>query len=171
MKLKFEETKIAEISKQYVPDDKEKDLIQLKDSVISQKYLTSEQLYKVAKWKSPRRAELIKENSEKYIKEITSFSFKANNEKAKIERLTLLSGVGWPTASVILHLFHDGKYPILDFRALWSLSLDVPSQYDFVFWWKYVKCCRSLSDKNKINMRTLDRALWQYSKDNQGKRK
>ncbi len=78
----------------------------------------------------------------------------------------MLDGVGWPTASAILHLFHKNKYPLLDFRALWSISIE-NYKYNFNFWWDYVLFTRKISEKNNIDMRTLDRALWQYSKNNQ----
>lgn len=82
--------------------------------------------------------------------------------------LTLLSGVQWPTASVILHFCAAEPYPILDFRALWSLSEDVPpSGYTFPFWWSYCEATRCLAAKARVSMRVLDRALWQYSKENQ----
>lgn len=70
-------------------------------------------------------------------------------------------------ASVILHLYHRERYPILDFRALWSLSVDVPAFYRFPFWWGYVEYCRELAERTGMDMRTLDRALWQYSRENQ----
>jgi len=104
---------------------------------------------------------------EEYVKEITEFVFKATTERARIEILTILDGVRWPTASVILHFFHRAPYPIMDFRALWSVSLLVPAQYSFAFWWTYVQFCRDLSTRTGLDMRTLDRALWQYSKENQ----
>ena len=81
--------------------------------------------------------------------------------------LTCLTGVSWPTASVILHFFHPDPYPIMDFRALWSVSLKVPAQYTFEFWWEYVKFCRGIASRSRVDMRTLDRALWQYSKERQ----
>jgi hypothetical protein len=81
--------------------------------------------------------------------------------------LTLLDGVSWSTASVILHLFHRDPYPIHDFRALWSVSLAVPAQYSFGVWWPYVEFCRNLAASASADMRTLDKALWQYSKENQ----
>jgi hypothetical protein len=42
-----------------------------------------------------------------------------------------------------------------------------PSQYRFDLWWPYVEYCRSLLLDSGISMRTLDRALRQYSKENQ----
>ncbi len=124
----------------------------------------------IAKWKAPRSAGHVKKNTYKYVKEITSFAFKARDERSRIETLTILDGVSWPTASVILHLFHKEKYPILDFRALWSASISVPPQYRFSFWWPYVEFCRGIAKRNNVDMRILDRAMWQYSKENQRKK-
>jgi hypothetical protein len=42
---------------------------------------------------------------------------------------------------------------------------------DFAFWWSYVNRCRDLADQARVDMRTLDRALWQYSRENQGTRR
>lgn len=81
------------------------------------------------------------------------------------ESLTLLSGVGWPTASVILHLCHREPHPILDFRALWSLSCSVRSRYDYPFYAAYAAFTRALCKRIGCDSRTLDRALWQYSKE------
>ena len=90
------------------------------------------------------------------------------NERLRIEALMLLEGVGWPTASVLLHFGHAEPYPILDVRALWSLGVRVaPDKYDFDLWWRYTECCRRLAARLNVTMRTLDRALWQYSKERQ----
>ena len=98
-------------------------------------------------------------------------SLASQNERIRIEVLTLLHGVSWPTASVLLHLGHPDPYPILDFRAMWSLSVDVPDDtsgfYTFDLWWAYTQFCRKLANQCGVDMRTLDRALWQYSKMNQ----
>jgi hypothetical protein len=39
--------------------------------------------------------------------------------------------------------------------------------YDFDLWWCYVCTCREIAAQAGVDMRTLDRALWQYSKENQ----
>ncbi|MEX0779804.1 MAG: hypothetical protein WD491_10830 [Balneolales bacterium] len=142
-------------------------MIDLRKDVQQAGFLTKEQLKLLALWKSPRSAGHIEKNREAYIKEITMFSLSATDERSIIETLTLLDGVGWPTASVILHLFHKDPYPILDFRALWSVEAKLPSSYAFSFWWDYVRICRAMALRNGVDMRTLDRALWQYSKENQ----
>ena len=135
--------------------------------VQQQCYLSKSDLKIVADWKAPRVSHHIEKNENGFIKDITSFSFSATNERAKIEVLTCLNGVGFPMASVILHFFHKDQYPILDFRALWSIGIENEGNYSFSFWWDYVLFCRDAAKQNKIDMRTLDKALWQYSKENQ----
>ena len=167
MKLRFSETKIEYWARRYEYPREETFLMGLRSVVQRARYLTKEQLRMVARWKAPRSASHIEKNDEEYVKEITAWSFSAKEERSKIEVLTLLDGVQWPSASAILHLFHKEAYPILDFRALWSVGLEVPKQYSFSFWWECVKFCRSVAQRNSLDMRTLDRALWQYSKENQ----
>jgi hypothetical protein len=129
--------------------------------------LDKDMLKRIAHWKSPRSAGHVENNSDEYVKEITCFAFEAKEERSRIEMLTVLSGVEWPTASVILHFLHPDPYPILDFRALWSLNAEVPKQYDFSFWWSYVEACRKLAQQFGVSMRILDQALWAYSKKHQ----
>ena len=173
MKLKFQESEIVLHANNYVSQQnelekvKENELIALRNTVQRAGHLTKAQMRLIAMWKSPRSAHHIENNTDGFIKEITSFALKCEDRRARIESLTLLDGVLWPTASVVLHLFHAEPHPILDFRALWSISVEVPSQYDFEFWECYILFCRKIASCNKVDMRVLDRALWQYSKDNQ----
>ena len=171
IKLRFSETEIEYWAQRYEYPLEQTLLINLRSKVQQAGYLTKEQLRMVARWKAPRSAGHIEKNEEEYVKEITAWSLSAKEERSKIEVLTLLDGVQWPSASVILHLFHKEAYPILDFRALWSVGLEVPKQYSFSFWWKYVKFCRNIAQRNSLNMRTLDRALWQFSRENQKTKK
>ena len=122
----------------------------------------------VCRWKSPRSQPRCRTNSPEFICEVTRCALSTPAERLRIEVLTLMNGVSWPTASVILHFFHPDDYPILDFRALWSLKSAVPQPYEFVFWQAYTRHCRKLSKLSGVSMRTVDRALWQFSKENQG---
>lgn len=167
MKLRFNESQIKEIASRYEYSRNEDKIIQMRELIQKKGFLNKEQLLLVAKWKSPRSAGHVKKNSNVYIEEVTSFAFSASDERSKIETLTILDGVAWPTASVLLHLFHRERYPILDFRALWSVGLDVPKQYKYSFWVPYVTFCRNMADNNEVSMRILDRALWQHSKEKQ----
>ena len=166
-KLRFPESKLPFYAARYQYSRQEPTVLGLREAVTKRGWMTKEELRVVAQWKAPRSAGHIEENPEDYVKEITCFALGATTERARIEVLTTLNGVRWPTASVILHFFHQEPYPIMDFRALWSASLDVPAQYSFDFWWLYVQFCRTLSIRTGIDMRTLDRALWQYSKEKQ----
>ena len=172
-KLRMPVSKIPHYAKRYsyAGSDIATDLPHLKRQTKKIKRLTRDQLLTVCRWKAARSASKAENNAPAYVKRITEFSFSTSNERARVESLTLLDGVGWPTASTILHLFHGDKYPILDFRALWSVGIKPPSKYSFDFWWQYTLFCRKLARKAGVRMRTLDKALWQYSKENQPARK
>jgi hypothetical protein len=166
-KLHFNESKIREIAPRYEYSINEDELFYLRSVIQTRGYVLKEELHKIVYWKAPRSSGHIKTNSEDYIQEITTFALKASNERARIEILTLLGCVSWPPASVILHFCHSDPNPIIDFRSLWSVRLGVPSQYGFELWSFYVDFYRKIAQKNRVDMRTLDRALWQYSKENQ----
>jgi hypothetical protein len=129
-------------------------------------YYTRAHFLDLCRWKTPRTQPRCAANDEDFIREVTALALKTKSERLRIEVLTLLDGVSWPTASVLLHFGHLERYPILDFRALWSLSIPEPQgEYKFSFWWDYVQVCREIADKCGVTMRTLDRALWQFSAD------
>jgi hypothetical protein len=134
----------------------------------SRGYFTKEEFLKLCQWKTPRSKSLVASNSEAIIQEVTHVALSTTEEGLQIKVLLCLDGVSWPTASTVLHFAHRDPYPILDFRALWSLGLDKPPAfYTFKFWSKYVQCCRQLALGHLVTMRELDRALWQYSRENQ----
>jgi hypothetical protein len=166
-KLRFSLNDIGTVAQRYPVPLHELDLMALRPQILRRGHLTGNELRDVAYWKAPRSAGHARKNSDEYVRDITQFALGVQSERARIQALTLLDGVSWPTASVILHLFHRDPYPILDFRALWSASLDVPSQYTFGFWRDYLAFCRRTAVAAGVDMRTLDRAMWQYSKENQ----
>jgi hypothetical protein len=141
-------------------------ILEIASEVRQRRFLTKEEFLAVCRWKSPRSQPRCQTNSPSFICEVTKVALSTAEERLRIEVLTLLDGVSWPTASVVLHFFHSDAYPILDVRALESLGVKRSVQYNFAFWREYVHCCRRLSKRYKVSMRTLDRALWQYSKDN-----
>ena len=161
---------IAYWSKQYNYDkpDLEKLIMEkIAPEVKRRGFLNKDEFLWVCEWKTARSKSRCNKNDEKYVQEITQIALNTNNERVRIEVLTLLNGVEWPTASVILHFFHTDKYPVLDYRALSSLGIAKGTQkYTFDFWREYVKCCRQLSEKSGYDMRIVDRALWAYSKMN-----
>jgi len=139
-------------------------------SVKENGYYTKAHFLDLCRWKTPRSQPLCAANDEELIREVTTLALRTKSERLRVEVLTLLDGVSWPTASVLLHFGHSEDYPILDFRALWSLSIPEPrGDYKFSYWWDYAQVCRKLSDDCHVTMRKLDRALWQFSADHQPK--
>ncbi len=129
-------------------------------------YLQKAEFLEITAWKTPRSRSRCLKNESAFIEEVTRLALNpSTSPRLSIESLTLLSGVKWPTASVILHFCHSKPYPILDFRALWSVSCDVPTTYDYEFWAAYTDFTRGVCQRVSCNSRTLDRALWQYSKE------
>ena len=168
--LRFPKSRINWWAGQYPAADDEV-VEQIAGQVRQRGYYTKDELREVCDWKSPRTRPRVAENDEGFVQTVSQTALSTLNEQLRIEVLTLLRGVGWPTASVLLHLGHGEPYPILDYRALWSLSIEVPkpkpNQYDSGIWCEYTKHCRLLAQEANVTMRTLDRALWQYSKKNQ----
>ena len=133
-------------------------------AVRRQGYLTRDQFLTIAEWKTVRSRPRCERNDAEFVKEVTRAALGSKNERFKVQALRLLDGVEWPTASVILHFCDRGRYPILDVRALWSAGLDATPSYGFNFWMEYTEFLRGISADAGVSMRTLDKALWQYSK-------
>lgn len=140
-------------------------------------YLTKCELIKVAKWKVPKKRNTfcnVIKNHPNDVKKMTGNALRAtvndsiyylDNQRPR--RDFGLRGVRVPMGSAILHWFHEDPYPIWDRHAIWSVQLD-KSQYKNKFerWKAYVEFCRDTADEYEVCMRTLDRALLQYGKDN-----
>ena len=166
-RLRFREREIEYWASRYSYAGEEEIKNRVAPATRKRGYLTRNDFLLICRWKTPRSAPRCAKNDENYVHEVTGASLRSRNEEFKIRTLTLLNGVSWPTASVILHWCDRGHYPILDFRALWSLSTNVPSRYDFAFWWTYCEYVRDLSARTRLSMRVVDQALWQYSKERQ----
>lgn len=104
-------------------------------------------------------------NTDRAVIERTRRSLAATDELTRIESLLGLSGVGVPTASTLLHFAFPQAYPILDVRALDSLAVKPRSPYPVSFWLEYLGVCRELAARSAVSIRTLDKALWQHSKE------
>ena len=158
MELHFPESKINYWANRYTKRQREKDreieqhLVCLEEEVQRRGYLTKEDLHDIARWKSPRRANLTLGNTDDFIKDITKSAFTATDDWAKLMILTLLQGVREPTASAILHLFDNGQYPILDIHALWSVGLPWKKRTSYPFWLEYIEFCQDTANKNNVSM-------------------
>jgi len=128
-------------------------------------FYTREEFLQVCAWKTVRSRPKVAANTEAAIVDATARSLAAGDEATRIGALLELEGVGVPTASTLLYFAFPDDYPILDVRALESLGVKSRSTYPVGFWLEYLNVCRELSRRAGVSLRTLDKALWQHSKE------
>jgi hypothetical protein len=129
-------------------------------------FYTRDEFVTVCRWKTPRSGPLVAENCTDTVEALTRVGLSdTSSERQRVDALRTLRGVEWATASVLLHLAYPERYPILDKRALHALGVRAPSAYSFRFWWDYVTACLQLAQRAGVGGRTLDQALWQWSKE------
>ena len=175
--LKFPKSEISSWANRYEHNDDD-GVLEIGERSRSRGYYTREDFLEVCEWKTrgrPRR--YYQQNSDEDIRRVTANALSATDETTRLWTLVApgLIGVQMPTASVLLHLAcsdprsaaaSDKAYPIIDFRALWSLNCSKRCD-TFRFWWAYVETCRALAVECGVSTRDLDRALWEYSNQNQ----
>ncbi len=169
LKLRFNKKDIEKLAGRYEPAYPKLDheVVNLLPTQIKARgYFTDSDLQTYCLWKSPRTQSRVEQNPADFVEAVTRVALSTPNERLRIEVLVLLYGVNWPSASVLLHFAHQDRYPILDYRALWSLGIERRSvPYNFDLWWAYTSFCRKTADEAGVAMRTLDQALWQFSKE------
>lgn len=168
-RLRFPLERIPDWAAAYSYDDGDARLLsQVRRAVRRRGYLTATEFRAICYWKTPRSQPRCRRNSTGFVRTITQAALGTGDEALKMDLLRLLEGVDWPTASTILHFCDRRAFPILDYRALWSLGHTRPPRYTMAFWLDYVRYVRGLTRRSGHSMRTVDRALWQYSKARQG---
>jgi HEAT repeat protein len=128
-------------------------------------HYTRDEFIEVCAWKTVRSRPKVAANSEAAVVDATGRALSAAEEEVRISALLELAGVGVPTASTLLYFVFPDDYPILDVRALESLGVKPRSVYPVGFWLDYLSACRTLAGRAGVDIRTLDKALWQHSKE------
>jgi hypothetical protein len=128
-------------------------------------HYTRAEFIEVCAWKTVRSRPKVAANRGVAVVEATSTAFATADEATRMGALLELEGVGVPTASTLLYAALPDDYPILDVRALDSLGVKPRSQYPMSFWLGYLTACRELASRHLVSLRTLDKALWQHSKE------
>ncbi len=132
----------------------------------AQGYYTRAQFLIVCAWKTPRSRPRVAANREPEVRAATRAALTAGDERERMEALLALAGVGVPTASTLLYFAAPDRYPILDVRALESLGERATrSTYPVSYWLEYLAACRALALRHGVDLRTLDKALWQHSRE------
>lgn len=84
-------------------------------------WIDRDTLYKIAREKSPRRAELVNQNEPEYVPAITALAFKQKDDVKAVQLLCVLDGVDLPTASAVLSWMFPERWPVIDRRAWQTL--------------------------------------------------
>lgn len=128
----------------------------------------------IVRWKSERAVQYLIGNSSEKIRQALSVAASpdASTETA-VKALLDLHGVDLPVASAILAAIFPERYTVLDFRALEALG---HARHDVRFYEEYLEFCKRLAESNIVSpqselpaptpLRTLDRALWEWSRNN-----
>ena len=124
---------------------------------------TAENLGIIFKWKTRNRGvSRLWKNDPAEIADALKLAVLATRERSAVAVLRGLSGVDTPVASAILTAINPTRYTIIDFRALETLGVRSPDR-SLPFYLCYLRYCRAVAAKHEIGLRTLDRALWQWS--------
>lgn len=119
----------------------------------------------IFRWKTGGRGiSRLRYNSDVEIRDALRLAVNAETERAAISVLCGLSGVEIPVASAILTAIDPERYTIIDFRALEALGVK-NTWHTVDSYLAYLNACRGLARQNAVSLRELDRALWQWSKE------
>lgn len=123
-------------------------------------------LEKIFEWKTNGRGRSrLAKNSDEDIADALRLVTAAKTDRAAVAVLLGLNGVQVPVASAVLTAIDPEKFTIIDFRALEALGVVQPA-ININFYLAYLEECRRIAGVNNVSLRTLDRALWQWSKEN-----
>jgi hypothetical protein len=125
------------------------------------------ELRTIFEWKTRGRGRSrLDKNTPEEVEDALRLALAARTERSAISVLKGLAGVDVPVASAIMTAIDPKRYTILDFRALFSLGVE-RTFTSVGFYLSYLAACRRIAKSVRVDLRTLDRALWQYSKENQ----
>jgi hypothetical protein len=134
-------------------------------------YLDKRHFVEIARWKSQRPVRHYESNDSALVRDVTALAFAARRDDLRLRVLTLLNGVGVPVASTILHFAFPDRYPIMDIRAVTTLTRlglwtgPDPAQPGFTGfsvedWQAYTDLMRDHAKRLGVTLRELDKALW-----------
>lgn len=135
----------------------------INEALLRNGFLNREQLYKVARWKTPRASEIVKRtNTDSMVKSITAFAVKLSEGKYKIRILCSLDGIGIPRASAILAMSNLQRYGVIDINAWLTLTDKKKQGFSDNDWIWYLEQIRKLAKKHGKTPRQIDMALMKY---------
>jgi hypothetical protein len=163
--LQFDSSEIAALAARY-GYEQDDEALKAGSNIAGGNY-SRDNLKIIVHWKSPRKIAYIDDNTDIEIARALRFaSDPRTSERSAVDVLDRLHGVGVPIASAILTTMFPEKYTIIDFRALESLGVVKAPSDSVDYYLNYLAKCRELARGHNVSLRTLDRALWQWSKEN-----
>lgn len=161
--LAFDPTLIEPLAARY-SYRKDEDALEAGERILSGER-TKNNLLRIFDWKIEKRGRSrILRNSDADISDALELSIRASTDRAAVAVLLGLHGVQLPVASAVLTAVFPNRFTIIDWRALEALG--VSTKYLSVqFYLDYLNKCRELAGQYDVSLRTLDRALWQWSKE------
>jgi hypothetical protein len=163
--LQFDVRQVGAYAARY-PDEDDTLVLAIGCEARRRGHYTREEFIAACRWKTPGSGPLVATNSAGEIETATRIALSdASTERERVDGLRSLAGVEFPTASVLLHLAYPERYPILDKRALHALGVRPAATYSFRFWTEYVEKYRRLVEQARVDGRTVDRSLWQWSSE------
>ena len=143
------------------------------DKIRARGYVQRDELHSIARWKSPRRAKLVKDNPNEVVERVSGLALdlKRTRPDYAVKALAILNGVGLPTASTVLAVADPHDFGIMDIRAWQTLSQRQPKRFprkensafsgaEFV---RYLETIRELARSSGLTCREVDMALWQMA--------
>jgi hypothetical protein len=123
----------------------------------------------MCRWKSPRSAPQCAKNGAAAVRRVSRRVFSTRDERARIEALCTLRGVGVPTASAILTLVDPRRYGVLDIRV-WKLLFRMgvveknPAGTGFrtEHWLQYLAHLRREARRLRAPVRQVELSLFLY---------
>ena len=88
-RLRFHQDQIAALANRYQYQLDDANLMELQASILERGYLTKGEIKKIAYWKAARSATHADKNQPSYVTEITGFALATEDERARIQSLTL----------------------------------------------------------------------------------
>lgn len=156
---------VAEWSRQYLADlpSAEVDLFDLVGPAVAARgHYERVEFLAVGRWKSPRPGKHLAANTDADIADVTRIAL-GSPTRLQHRVLTLLNGVQVPMATALLAVALPDRHTIFDVRSAEALvrigAWDGQGGYP-----SYRETSVQVAAALGVSLRTLDRALWQWSK-------
>jgi len=159
--LQFDPADIPALARRY--NSKEDEAALAAGARIAAGRYAAEELGIIFKWKTRNRGvSRLQMNDAGEITDALRLAVLAGSERSAIAVLRGLSGVDTPVASAVMTAINPERYTVIDFRALEALGTDTPDR-SLPFYLCYLQYCRGIAAQHDTSLRSLDRALWQWS--------